>query len=90
MALINCPDCGKEISDKTEKCLHCGCPISPVIITRKDANVKTDVSSKVVVQSKEGCFLQTLNTGCMILAVIIGIIVLLFFGGGLSLLSYIF
>lgn len=27
MALINCPECGKEISDNAEKCIHCGCPI---------------------------------------------------------------
>lgn len=27
MALINCPECGKEISDKAEACIHCGCPI---------------------------------------------------------------
>lgn len=24
MALIHCPECGKEISDKAEKCIHCG------------------------------------------------------------------
>lgn len=24
MALINCPECGKEISDKSETCIHCG------------------------------------------------------------------
>jgi len=27
MALINCPECQKEISDKAESCPHCGCPI---------------------------------------------------------------
>lgn len=24
MGLINCPECGKEISDKAKKCVHCG------------------------------------------------------------------
>lgn len=28
MALIKCPDCGKEISDKSEVCIHCGCPLN--------------------------------------------------------------
>ena len=28
MALINCPECGKEISDKATNCPHCGYPIS--------------------------------------------------------------
>lgn len=27
MALIRCPECHKEISDKSEKCIHCGFPI---------------------------------------------------------------
>lgn len=28
MALIICPECGKEISDKAISCPHCGCPAS--------------------------------------------------------------
>ena len=28
MALINCPECGREISDKASACPHCGYPIS--------------------------------------------------------------
>ena len=28
MALIKCPECGKEISDKAVSCPHCGFPIS--------------------------------------------------------------
>lgn len=27
MALIQCRECGKEISDKATKCIHCGCPV---------------------------------------------------------------
>ena len=28
MALIKCPECGKEISDKASACIHCGYPLS--------------------------------------------------------------
>lgn len=28
MAIIKCPECGKEISDKALSCPNCGCPIS--------------------------------------------------------------
>lgn len=28
MALINCPECGKEISDTCESCIHCGYKLS--------------------------------------------------------------
>ena len=27
MALIKCPECEREISDKAKVCVHCGCPI---------------------------------------------------------------
>jgi hypothetical protein len=27
VALINCPECNKEISDKAGACPHCGCPV---------------------------------------------------------------
>lgn len=27
MALIKCPECGKEISDKADKCINCGFPL---------------------------------------------------------------
>lgn len=28
MALIKCPECGKEVSDKAKSCIHCGYPIN--------------------------------------------------------------
>ena len=27
MALIKCPECGKEISDRASTCPNCGCPV---------------------------------------------------------------
>ena len=29
MALIKCPECGKEISDSAKQCIHCGFVIHP-------------------------------------------------------------
>lgn len=31
MALLKCPDCGKEVSSKAERCPNCGCPIDDII-----------------------------------------------------------
>ena len=31
MALIRCPECGKEISSKADKCPNCGCPVDDII-----------------------------------------------------------
>ena len=28
MALMNCPECGKEISDQVNNCPHCGFPVN--------------------------------------------------------------
>ena len=28
MALINCPDCGREVSDRATSCIHCGAPLN--------------------------------------------------------------
>ncbi len=28
MALINCPECGKKISDRASSCPNCGCPMA--------------------------------------------------------------
>ena len=38
MALIDCPECGKQISDKAVSCPHCGNPISSVIEVAKTKN----------------------------------------------------
>lgn len=39
MALIKCVECGKEISDTTDICVHCGAPTS--ISTKRNDNVVT-------------------------------------------------
>lgn len=40
--LIKCPECGKEISDKSKQCIYCGCPIdnrdNNCIINNRDNN----------------------------------------------------
>lgn len=42
MALINCPECGKEISDKAKACPHCGYPLS----TKEETYRKTEAKPK--------------------------------------------
>lgn len=40
MALINCPECGKEISDKAPACIHCGFPLES---EKKEVNKKCTI-----------------------------------------------
>lgn len=45
MALIKCPECGEQVSDKAEHCIHCGFPLSqPVDIL----NAKTSAERKQI------------------------------------------
>lgn len=37
--LINCPECGKQVSDKASNCPECGCPIN---VVQKTEQPKTD------------------------------------------------
>ena len=103
MALINCPECGNEVSDKAEKCPKCAFPIKdsaqkicpecgtqvssndlkcpkcafPLkMVEEKPTPISNNPKTEVIVKSKEGCFLQTLNVGCMIIAGVIGLIIL--------------
>ena len=39
MALINCSECGKEISDKAVACPNCGCPAELMVKIEKDPEV---------------------------------------------------
>ena len=41
MALIKCPECGKEISDKAENCIHCGFPIKNNAEIQQTTETKT-------------------------------------------------
>lgn len=45
MALIKCPECNREISDKSQNCIHCGYPINnhKVIIENIDG-IDYDIS----------------------------------------------
>ncbi|AZI21523.1 zinc-ribbon domain-containing protein [Chryseobacterium taklimakanense] len=66
MALINCTECNKEISDKALTCPYCGNPI---------VSMQSPVQPKIIVKRNEGCFLQTLNMGCLLILIVIGLIV---------------
>jgi hypothetical protein len=72
MSLISCPECGTQVSDKAKNCPKCAYPINPEVPRQQSFTP----APPIVVKPKEGCFLQTLNVGCMIVAVIVGIIIL--------------
>ncbi len=46
MAIINCPECGKDISDKATSCPHCGVTINPVPTQPINVNMNNGPSVK--------------------------------------------
>ena len=52
MALIKCPECGREVSDKAPACIHCGYPLENAIST----NPQTANSLKKVLIPSYGEF----------------------------------
>jgi uncharacterized membrane protein YvbJ len=65
MPLVTCPDCGKEFSTGAVACPQCGRPNKPAA-----------PQAGVVHGKGEGCFLRTMNIGCVI-AFVIGAFILL-------------
>jgi len=57
MALINCTECGKLVSDKASFCPHCGCPVSVTLDT-----LGTHRPDEPIVENLEGVDDQTSNT----------------------------
>ena len=56
MALIKCPECGKEISDKAPSCIHCGFPLAVSVRAADVVEHKIDTNfevKKVVKQLEE-------------------------------------
>lgn len=45
MALISCPECGKEISDKVKACPHCGYPFVEEQVTSESEPQRVEVTS---------------------------------------------
>ena len=55
MALINCPECGKQVSDKAPACPDCGCPIN-VTSSVSAPNITEEVTKLLVLarRAREG------------------------------------
>lgn len=52
MALIKCPECGKDISDKSPACIHCGYPLSLLPIAKQKEETK-HIKTRATTNTKE-------------------------------------
>lgn len=63
MALINCPECGKEVSDKALKCPNCGYPLEDMDFAKEevveetietvDEDISKEVAEEKIVKEKK-------------------------------------
>lgn len=75
MALFNCPECGKEISDKAGACPHCGCPMAKGNISTEAPNstkIKEQHDTKPIMNNKK---LPFIIVGGVIMVALIAIII---------------
>lgn len=68
MAIINCKECGKEISNTAETCPHCGIKIvanqtTTVNQVKTDTKVKTDSDSKRALYALIGIIILLVSLG---------------------------
>ena len=54
MALINCHECGKQVSDKANACPNCGCPITSYPQEIKVRCLSTDRTLKYLIFCTNG------------------------------------
>lgn len=48
MAMIQCSECGKDISDKASACIHCGAPISKAVIIPIESTEATTLTAQKI------------------------------------------
>lgn len=70
MALIKCPECGTQVSDKAEKCVHCGYPIN----SNKQSMMPVEESVSDMKESKKKRNL-IITVGIIAVAILIGLII---------------
>ena len=61
MALITCPECGKEISNKAKECVHCGYPLSDMSKPQKIQLSGAGRHKVVLVEFSRDKFLYTMQ-----------------------------
>lgn len=71
MALINCPECEKQISDKTTACPFCGCPTETKKPKQKDDSYQKTVTIEKTGKTWKGMWLYA--WGSIILGGLIGV-----------------
>ena len=85
MALIKCPECGKEVSDKAPACIHCGFPLekSPqkVDVLTQTRTIEKATQQVENIPTQEAVHppkaREESNSGCLPYLIVCGVIIVL-------------
>ena len=80
MALIKCPECGKDVSDRAPACIHCGCPLSEIKNVKIDAIQSSPKSGTENANSMWPVKLFV-KVGIIVTAVVVFLLIFLLIGG---------
>lgn len=77
MALINCPECGNQVSDRAHQCPNCGYPIENIKVVHeiKEEVVQMDVEKVNVEQQKKGKMKKVLFVLLLLIVILIAVVV---------------
>lgn len=53
MALIKCPECDRDVSDKASVCIHCGFPLSEYVSKSQDESASSQTVDNLIKQADE-------------------------------------
>lgn len=73
MALVICPDCGNQISDKANCCPVCGCPKSAIVAFKEEEQAKLEESIQKQRKDKRNRILK-ISVPIVVCLAIVGII----------------
>lgn len=56
MPLIECPDCGRNVSDRAKSCPDCACPVAEVVAEQRAATARAEaLSSRKALERQVDC-----------------------------------
>ena len=61
MALIKCPECGKEVSDRSKICIGCGFPIDEYVKELEEAKKAAEEEAKLYIPTCRSCGSQDID-----------------------------
>lgn len=71
MALIKCPECGRDVSSSAKSCIHCGCPISG---GQQDFKINEEEAKRYQVNEKKSKGKKTAGIVIPIVVCVLGLI----------------